>query len=386
MPSIVIVEPAKEVHDALSSILIAMGLKITFFFDGQSAQKSPALKDADIVMADTAAGGLELAQTLKTVNERALFIATDSVATKTNAIRALKLGAFDYLRKPLRVAEFTDAIKRGLESKSQRHGTAAPAAGGGSAGLRGRPSAHLCIALEGNHPSLIKSRSQLQKIKDTRPLPPILIQGEAGTGKVEVAEHVFALCAKEDAPRMFYSCEGKSEVVLDRELIGPDCSGGSVFAQTEGGMLVLEQVDKLPAAIQKKFVKIPHEALTKRIVICTSNVNLEDGLLDGSVSTELCYFLMDTVFDLPPLRDRKNDIPKLAGLILSQTKALSDTARSLTFGVDALKMLNDHDWPKNLLELEQLVTVCALKHPGGDSKITGEMLRRALAGMLTRNS
>ena len=382
MPSIVIIEPAKEVHDALSSILIAMGLKITFFFDSASAQKSPALKDADIVMADCNAGGLELAQNLGSFNERAIFIATDTVATKTNAMRALKLGAFDYLRKPLRVAEFTDAIKRGLESKSQRPSSTS-AATGGLGGRKGAPAA-MCIAMEGGHPSLIKARSQLTKIRETKPLPPILIQGEVGCGKVEVADYIFGLCAEDDAPRVFYACEGKSEVVLDRDLIGPDGNGGALFEQTINGMLVLENVDKLPATIQKKLVRVPHDALAQRMLVCTSNVNLEEALLDGTVTTELCYFLMDTVFDLPPLRERKNDIPKLGGLILAQTKALSDAARSLTFSMDALKILNEHDWPKNLMELEQLVTICALKYTGTDNKISGEMVRRAIQGISNR--
>ena len=350
---------------------------------GADAVRLGGLHGPDLVLMDLQMDGLSgldtLPQLRQIVPAAPVILMTGNGTTET-AIEAMRRGAFDYLVKPLHMAELQVLIDKAISTVGLAKSRLAPVPvrhGLPAAGMVGRSSQIIEVC---------KSVGQAARSDVT-----VLIRGESGTGKELVARALHNFSARASRPFITVNCAAIPETLLESELFG--CEKGAFtgatarrkgrFEQADGGTIFLDEIGDMSAGTQAKVLRILQDRTCERLggnetlrldvrVLGATNRDLEQLVARGGFREDLYYRLKVLSIHLPPLRERKEDIPDLAAYFLARpNKHPGDNLPTLSPA--ALQRLVLHAWPGNVRELEccleQAVVVC------GNGVILPEHLR-----------
>ncbi|HKB58244.1 MAG TPA: response regulator [Lacunisphaera sp.] len=351
MPSILIVDDLISIHEMLEAVIHPTGYKTAFATDGEKGLARYKAEKYDLVLADIdmkPMDGITLLKQLKLYDPGVVVIIMTAYASTESAIQALKFGAFDYLQKPFKVDELMQAIKRGMEFRrtvTERENLgAAPAAMAGDFEAR----------LVGESPKTKRLIVQLKKLAAAH--TPILISGELGSGHEIAAELLHAAGTPADSPLVRIDCRLSSMESLRSGLLGQNGSGGTWVREAKGGTLFLLHLQSLQKEAQAELVSVLRNNAHNFRLICATEEDLEKLSEEGQFNEELFYRVAALPVQMPPLRERLEDIPLLLKDVAAKTSNPQFDAKQVEFTDDALATLRAYRWPGNLAEFKQVVS------------------------------
>jgi len=307
--------------------------------------------------------GIETLEKIKAINKDILVIMLTAYKTVETAVKAMKLGAYDYISKPFNYEELKIIIKRALQTRdlsreliSLRHQ------------LRDKFSFKNIIGRSD------KMKEVLYKIEKVAPTnTTVLIRGESGTGKELIAKTIHQYSLRKDKPFVAVDCAGLTETLIESELFGHTKGAftGAInkkigkFELAQGGTLFLDEIGNLPINIQKKLLRTLQEREINRIgekypikidarFVVATNTNLEEAIKSGTFREDLYYRINVFSIFLPPLREKKEDIPLLAMHFKKQYVSMIGKNVKNISG-ESIKLLVDYSWPGNVRELQNVI-------------------------------
>lgn len=364
--SILIVDDEEDILNVLKLILTKEGYQVDTALDGKQALQLFLKKPYDIVLTDLKMpeiDGMELLERIKEIRPETEVLIMTAYASVESAVLAMKKGAADYIVKPflnedvkMRIARVAEHIKlkRDVEVLKQQISQKFEA-----------------LHFLGNSPQVQQILSLIEQVAPTK--SNVLILGESGTGKSLVAELIHKNSPRRDGPFISINCAAIPETLLEAELFGFK-KGAFTGAVTDkkglielanGGTLFLDEIGDLPLGLQAKLLKfletyefIPLGDVQKKKVdirlISATNKNLEELIEEGKFREDLYYRLSVIEIKIPPLRERKEDIPVLVCYFLEQaSKQHNKKIKGITN--EALSYLLNYDWPGNIRELRNVI-------------------------------
>jgi two-component system NtrC family response regulator/two-component system response regulator HydG len=286
-------------------------------------------------------------------------------------VEAMKLGAFDYICKPVGVAGLALTVSRALRDTELRREVVQ---------LRQQVADRNRVQMIGKSPALQRVNDLLKRVAPTRAT--VLITGETGTGKELVARSLHELSDRSRGPFVAINCSALPETLLESELFGyvKGAFTGAVaprrglFEEANGGTLFLDEVATISPAIQVKLLRVLQERRIQRLgssqsvavdfrLVAAGNVDLASQVEAGTFREDLFYRLNIFPIVVPPLRERKDDIPLLAShfrLRFAEENGLEPPE----IRADTMERLLAHDWPGNVRELENFIERAVIMHAG----------------------
>jgi len=363
---ILIVEDDREMSRFLTELLAEEGYQTKVVDDGPSALESYQQGAFDLVITDLMMPrmkGTELIRRLKEADAHALILLITAFGTIDSAVEAIHTGAFHYITKPFRSDELLIHVRRALEQRQMRQEID-----------RLRSAArrqHSYKNIIGRSESMKTLFATIAHISD---LPSnVLILGESGTGKEMVARALHADSSRSAGPFIAVNCAAIPETLLESEMFGyvrgaftdarKDRPG--LFHEANGGVLFLDEIGEMPLTLQAKLLRVVEDRQVKPLgsnqsetvdvrLLTASNRDLEELVEAGRFRRDLYYRLNVIRLDLPPLRERREDIPLLIDHFIQK---FAQPNRHVVSGIDkdALALLINHRWPGNVRELEHTV-------------------------------
>jgi two-component system response regulator PilR (NtrC family) len=363
---ILIVDDERSMREFLRIALVRAGHRVTIAESPAAAKLEYDKRDFDIVITDLkmpTGSGLDVLDGVKTARADTQVIVMTGFATPETAIAAMKRGAYDYLTKPFKVDEVTVVIERALEKRALLRDNVLL-----RAELEGRFRLDRMV---GKSPPMQRLFELLKKVAPAR--TSVLISGESGTGKEMVARALHALSPRVEKPFVAVNCGAIPETLLESELFGHvrGAFTGAVsdkpglFAAADGGTLFLDEIGELSSQMQVKLLRVLQERKVKKVggtveeefdvrVVAASNRDLEAEVERGAFRRDLFYRLNVIQLYLPPLRQRREDVPLLVEhLVKKHAAALGHPIAGVD--ADAMALLCDYDYPGNVRELENLI-------------------------------
>lgn len=357
--SICLVDDEPAILNALSSILEDEGYQVTLAKSGVEALKIIKADPPDLVMLDIWMPELDGLETLKRAKQQCPnlpVIMMSGHGSVETAVKSTKLGAYDYLEKPLDLQKVTILVKNALHQRKLEEE---------NLNLRVQVERH--FELVGTSPAMQQLRQIISAAAPTHSR--VLISGENGTGKELVARAIHSQSPRCTHPFIEINCAAITETLIETELFGHERGAftGAVsqkrgkFDLADGGTLFLDEIADMSVATQAKVLRVLQEQQFTRVggtklvkvnvrVIAASNKDLKQEIEKGNFREDLFYRLNVLPIDVPPLRDRKEDIPALAQHFL-RLQAEEQGIKLKSFTNEAMAVLGQHDWPGNIREL-----------------------------------
>jgi len=359
---IMLVEDEKITRKTLTDILKKENYDVNSFGDGTEALNELKQNNFDVVITDLrlpGTNGLDILKAAKEINSKTVVIIITAYATVETAIESLKLGAYDYLLKPFSPEQLLSILKH-IEQLSKVLNE--------NEKLKSRLELFEKKTIIG---SSAKVKAFLDMIKIVAPQDhTILIQGESGTGKELCARTIHNFSLRKDKEFIAINCAVIPETLIESELFGHEKGAftGAVkkhigyFEKANGGTLLLDDIDDLPLAMQVKLLRVLQEKEISRVgstenipidvrIVCATKVDLKERVNQKLFREDLYYRLNIIPIVLPPLRERKEDIPELLIHFLKKHGA----EEKVQYVDDNIySILNKYDWPGNVRELENM--------------------------------
>ncbi len=354
MASILIVDDLSSIHEMLEAVIQPTGHETEFAQDGEKALSLYKSRSFDVVLADISMqpmDGITLLQQFKEFDPQCVTIMMTGYASTDTAIKALKYGAFDYIKKPFKVEELLETLERAIEYKAVRAN--APAAETASR-VAADEESRIAEALPGKSERITRLRQQLAKLADSR--TPVLLQGEKGTGKKVIAGLLHRDREDRAVPMVSVDCEQSDAGAFRESLFGDDGQGGRWIADAAGGTLFLEHIETLSEELQGLLVGVLKNNINRFRLICSSGIDLEEKVDEGEFNDELFYRIATLPVNLPPLREHGEDIPDIVRSRIARVESSGFDTRRIEFTGEALEALTRYGWPGNLAELDQVVS------------------------------
>jgi DNA-binding NtrC family response regulator len=367
--NILLVDDEPLVRRSLSELLTLEGYSVNTAGNGREALEALKNHSADIVISDIKMpemDGVALLRNLKKEQVETPVIFITGYGSIESAVDAMQEGAYDYITKPIIDTEIKLVIERLIRQRQIiEENIRLKAQIAGAARER-------FLDISGKHPKMQKIYSLIETISSTRAT--ILIHGESGTGKHLIAHAVHECDPVERAkPFVEVSCGALTETLLESELFGhvKGAFTGAIkdkigrFELADNGTIFLDEIDAFSPALQVKLLRILQEGEFEKVgdtqtikidvrIVAASNQNLEDLIAQGKFRKDLYYRLNIINIEIPPLRERKSDIPILAkDLIEKHARHLSKKVDGLS--EEALSRLMNYHWPGNVRELENVM-------------------------------
>ncbi len=367
-PSLLIVDDEPSILQSLGGLLSDEGFEVTTAANGYEALKVIEAESPDLVLLDIWMPGIDGIETLKEIkkeNPNIQVIIITGHGTIETAVKATKLGAFDLIEKPLSIDKVIVAINNALnfrrleeENKYLRKKTL---------------EKH---SINGNSPKTMELKNNIAKAAPTDSW--ILIIGENGTGKELVARMIHHLSPRADQPLIDVSCAAILENLIESELFGHEkgAFSGAIskkigkFELANNGSIFLDEIGDMSLKTQAKILRVLQEQKIQRVggsrtisvdvrVIAATNKNLEEEIEEGRFREDLFYRLNVLPIEVPPLRQRADDIPILVETFLEDF-AIQNRDKRKKITPDALDVLVKYLWPGNVRELKNLVERLAI--------------------------
>jgi DNA-binding NtrC family response regulator len=364
--SILVVDDEKNIRDGLAEFLALEGHETYAAQDGEEALRRIEEGDIDLVITDLRMPKLSGEELLKQVVSRyptVPVIVLTGHGTVENAVAAMRDGAYDFVTKPLNLEHLALMVKRALKGRETELTNQKLMEEAGSR--------RLFSSMIGQSPQMKRVFELVQKVAPTR--ASVLITGESGVGKELVADAIHALSPRRDGPLVKVHCAALAETLLESELFGHEKGAftGAVarkrgrFELAHEGSLFLDEIGEIDQNVQIKILRVLQERRFERVggeetietdvrIIAATNRDLKAEIEKGTFREDLYYRLNVINIHVPPLRERKDDIPLLAAAFLKE--AAADMGKPLTgFDAKALKSLYAHSWPGNVRELRNAI-------------------------------
>lgn len=353
MASILIVDDLSSIHELLETVLKPTGHDLVFETDGEQAVNRYKSQDFDIILSDISMqpmDGITMLHHIKEYDPNCVVVMMTGYASTETAIKALKLGAFDYIKKPFKVDELLGTLNRGLEYRKAL--LEDPGTNDGEGGSAPLSSDELEKLLPGTSETMRKVRQQI--IKQVNSTSPIFLQGPKGIGKKRAAAFIHHQAVDEPKPFLSVSCEPSQKEAFKENLIG-DGNGGKWLEVAEGGSLLIEKLELLDKELQKDLVDLLKNKGSSVRFIFSSEVDLEEKVDEGEFSDDLFYRIASFPVQIPSLKDHSEDIPGIAENFLKDTHNPSFKPAQLEFHQDALAILQKYEWPENMKQFRDFV-------------------------------
>ncbi|MFQ5850130.1 MAG: sigma-54-dependent transcriptional regulator [Candidatus Binatia bacterium] len=362
---ILLVDDEADFRAIISDHLEEHGYKVSSLGTGQEAVSAAQEEEFDVALLDIkmpGMDGVELLRMLKEVEPSIEVIMLTGHATIETAVQAIKLGALDYLSKPVRLSELEVSIAKALEVHHLRRQAFQ---------LRERlRQKEPFPEIVGKSKKILMLLQQIGQVAHTDAT--VLIEGESGVGKELVARAIHRRSERRDCPFIVLHCGALQENLLENELFGHERGAFTgATAQKKGlvevadsGTLFIDEVAELSLTCQTRFLRILENGECRRLgstkdlkvdlrVIAATNKELGERVKQGQFREDLFYRLNVFRIVVPPLRERKEDIPLLVGHFLAHSEVRRTPPSSIT--QDALEVLTDYSWPGNVRELANVV-------------------------------
>ncbi|MFH1355396.1 MAG: sigma-54 dependent transcriptional regulator [Candidatus Omnitrophota bacterium] len=368
-PHILVVDDEPLVRRSLSELLTLAGYAVSSANDGREALDLLKTYEADVVISDIKMpkmDGLKFIKEMKTSYPDTPVILMTGYGSVESAVQAMKEGAYDYITKPVVDSEIKIVIERIIKERQLTKENI-------------KLKEQLSSKERTRFYNIVGKDEKMQKIYNlidaiTATRATVLIHGESGTGKRLIAEAVHHYNEQERGkPFVEVSCGALTETLLESELFGhaKGAFTGAIrdnigrFELADGGSIFLDEIDAFSPALQVKLLRVLQEGEFERVgdtktmkvdvrVIAATNQDLQELIKKGKFRTDLYYRLNIIAIELPPLRERKGDIPLLVdNFIKRHTQHLKKKINSIS--KEAITILMNYNWPGNIRELENII-------------------------------
>jgi len=370
--TILVVDDEKDIRISLTGILEDEGYQVVTAAGGVEALESARQDLPDLVLLDIwmpGMDGLETLEKLKTLFPQVTVIMISGHGTIETAVRSTKLGAFDFIEKPLSLEKVLITVANALRMRELRVENEELKRAVGNE-----------YELIGSSPAMTALREQIMRVAPAS--ASVLVTGENGTGKELVARSIHYYSQRRDKPFVAINCAAIPEELIESELFGHEKGAftGAVaqkkgkFDLADGGTLFLDEIGDMSLRTQAKVLRILQERCFERVggtrlvtvdvrVIAATNKELDEEIRQGRFREDLYYRLNVVPFRVPPLRERPDDIPLLVPHFVSQFYRREGREPKM-FLPDSLELLRRHDWPGNVRELKNIIERILIMAPG----------------------
>ena len=365
MTKILIVDDEPRILLLMKGLMKAKGYEVEIAKDGPEALAIVKRGEIEIVVTDLRMqpmDGMQLFKEIRAFNPDIPVILLTAYASVETAIEAMKSGIFDYLTKPFKVDDMIACLKR-AEEKIRTRASVAPTPA--EEPLRYRFENFIASSA-----AMANVCETISKVAPTAAT--VLINGESGTGKEVVARAIHKSSTRAKKPWVAVNCAAIPAELLESEMFGhvkgaftgaiADKEG--LFETANGGTLFLDEISSMPLILQGKLLRALQEKEIRRVggvkdipvdvrVIAASNANLEEAVVKGTFRSDLFYRFAVITIDIPPLRERREDILPLARHFIAAETPSGKTPPVIN--EEAAKILLDYAWPGNVRELENCI-------------------------------
>jgi two-component system response regulator HydG len=371
---VLVVDDDDDAAQLMSEGLRKRGISARSVSSGAAALEYLSSNPCDVVVTDVhMAGmtGIELCEQLKASHTDVLAIVVTGNGELPTAVAAIRVGAFDFVTKPLKIDALSIAVSRALEHLGLKRELQRLREHAGDPGPSG---------IAGTSPAIRKTIEMISRVAESDVT--VLITGESGTGKELVARALHDQSSRKGQPFVAINCAAMPAPLLESELFGhvrgafTDAKEArqGLFVQAKGGTVFLDEIGEMPPEMQVKLLRVLQERQVRPVggdtelpvrarVVTATNRNLEHEVEDKRFREDLYYRINVVAIGVPPLRERQDDVLMLAQLFLTRiAKRMNKRVRGISQA--AGRRLLDYDWPGNVRELEncmeRAVAICRL--------------------------
>ncbi|RMG68535.1 MAG: sigma-54-dependent Fis family transcriptional regulator [Nitrospirae bacterium] len=359
---ILIVDDEKSMNEVLRILLESEGFEVTSAFDGSEGIEYLKKDIYDLVITDIRMPEVDGFQVLKTAKELSpdtVVIMITAYGSNDSVINAMKLGAYDYIHKPFQVDEIRIVINKALEKRRLK-----------------KELDLLKEKIKENYrlENIIGKSEKMQSLLSSIPKiaqsgANVLITGESGSGKELFARALHNLSPRAEKAFVAINCASFPEGLLESELFGymKGAFTGAVqnkeglFEIADGGTLFLDEIGEMPISLQAKLLRVLETGTFRRLgglkditvdvrIVAATNRNLQDAIKEGIFREDLYYRLNVIPIHIPPLRERREDIPLLVDYFLEKSGA-----SNIKFSPEAMDLMINYEWRGNVRELENVI-------------------------------
>jgi two-component system response regulator PilR (NtrC family) len=363
---ILVVDDEESMRQLLEIALGKEGYRLTLAESGRKAIEAFDKASYDLVISDIKMpdmSGVEVLRHVKETDPTVPVIMVTAYASAETAVEALRLGAYDYLTKPFKLEELKTNIRNALEKvRLKRENESLKRELKKSQGLD---------SMLGGSRAMLELFEHIKSVAATNST--VLITGESGTGKELAAKAIHARSTRAAEPFVSINCGAVPETLLESELFGhlkgsftgATTNHKGLFEVAHRGTILLDEIAEMSPTMQVKFLRVLQEKKIRRIgsteelevdvrILAATNKDLEQGVRERTFREDLYYRLNVIPIHMPPLRERREDIPLLASHFLA--KACASTKKNVSkISEEAMERLSAYDWPGNVRELENVI-------------------------------
>ncbi len=363
---ILIADDEERNREFLKELLEIEGFEVETANDGKDALEILEEMDFDLVLTDLKmpkADGLAVLEALQRINPQAVAIVFTGYGSIDTAVKAMKLGAYDYITKPLKIEEIMIVVQRALEHRKLTLENAML--------RRQLKRKYKFDNIVGDSEKMQEVFRLVEKIANTDST--VLVYGESGTGKELIARAIHFNSDRRERPLIPVNCGAIPEELLESELFGHEQGAFTGATRTRigrfelgnGGTIFLDEIGDMSPALQVKVLRVLQEHEFERVggmktikvdirVIAATNKDLEKHVAEGRFREDLFYRLNVIPITLPPMKERRSDIPLLVNHFIQMYNA-KNKHRITGVSPEAMELLMNYDWPGNVRELENMI-------------------------------
>jgi two-component system, NtrC family, response regulator PilR len=365
-PRILIVDDEPSMRDMLRIVLRRDGFDVTVAGNGKEAIEILQRDRIDLLLSDIRmpdVGGVEVLRAAKDINRDIIAFMMTAFASTDSAVEAMRLGAVDYFTKPFNMDELRLKVRNHLEAFRLKEENVLL--------KRALNSAHEFCNIIGRSDAMLELFKMIETIAKTNST--VLITGESGTGKDLVARAVHYNSLRRENPFVALNCGGLPETLLESELFGhmrgaftgADVNKKGLIEVAERGTIFLDEIGEMTQTMQVKLLRVLQDRRFRRLggteevqadirVIAATNQDLQKMVAESRFREDLYYRINVIQVHLPPLRDRKEDVPLLAEHFLTKyAQGIEKPVKGISH--DAQALLSAYSWPGNVRELENVI-------------------------------
>jgi two-component system response regulator PilR (NtrC family) len=363
---VLVVDDEQSMRDLLAIMLRQAGYEVSVADGGEAAIEALKVESFDLVVTDLRmrkVDGLSVLKAAKELSPHTVVLVVTAYASTETAVEAMRAGAYDYVTKPFKLDELKVTVANALERRRLH-----------DENLALKRQLHRERGFDnfvGRSPKMLDVFETIRKIADSGST--VMITGESGTGKELVAQALHWESSRRDGRFVSVNCGAVPEALMESELFGhvkgaftgAVANSEGLFAAADGGTLFLDEISEIPHTVQVKLLRAIQERQIRRVgdikdikvdvhLIAASNRDLGRAVADGLLREDLFYRLNVIPIHLPPLRDRREDIPLLVAYFIKKlSREVGRTVRGVA--PETLAVLENYHWPGNVRELENVI-------------------------------